>query len=101
MDYPLEEELVDDHTMNAPRIHRGCVLELLYEKYLINLVPIPLSGTKIIMGMDWLTRNGDIIDCEHHLVRVQTPSTGELVIHCEATQRGSAFCSVARDRRYL
>ena len=67
----------------------------------MDLVPIPLRGNKVIVGMDWLSPNGAVIDCELQLVRVRTPSGGELVIQGERPQRGPAFCSAARARRYF
>ena len=33
------------------------------------------------MGMDWLSPNGEMIDCEHQIVRAWTPSRGKLVVH--------------------
>ena len=49
------------------------------KQYLNYLVPIPLRGKNVIIGMDWLSPNGEVIDCEHHMVSIQTPSGGELV----------------------
>lgn len=60
LDYPLEVDIVDDHIVSALRVHRNCILELFHQKYLVHLVPIPLRGTKIIMGMDWLIHNWDM-----------------------------------------
>ena len=51
--------------------------------------------------MDWLSPNGAVIDCEQQLVRVRTPSGGELVIQGEGPQHGPTFCSAARARRYF
>ena len=65
------------------------------------MVPIPLRGNRVIMGMDWLSPNGAVIDCELQLVRVHTPSGGELVIQGERPQRGPILCSAARARRYF
>lgn len=42
-----------------------------------------------------------MIDCERHLVRVQNPSGGELIIHVDGTQRVLNFCPAMRGRRYL
>ena len=61
-------------------MHRGCSLQLFDEQFSVDLVPIPLRGNKVIVGMDWLSPNGAMIDCEQQLVRVRTPSGGELVI---------------------
>ena len=42
LDYPLDVEIIDDSTVRSPSVHQGCVLELFCEKYLIDLVLIPL-----------------------------------------------------------
>ena len=44
LDYPLEVEIVDDCLVSASRVHRVCVLNMLSERYSIDLVPIPLQG---------------------------------------------------------
>ena len=67
LDYPLEVEIADDRTVSASRVHHGCVLNLFSERYSIDLVPIPLRGSKVIIGMDWLGPNGAMIDCERQL----------------------------------
>lgn len=42
LNYPLEMEIVNDRMASASRVHQGCVLEIFNEKYLIDLVLIPL-----------------------------------------------------------
>ena len=61
LDYPLEVEIAIDDTMSDLRAHRSCILELFYEKYLIYLVPIPFRGMKLIVGINWMSQNGDKI----------------------------------------
>lgn len=58
-------KIVDDPSVRVSRVHRGCVLELFSESYPIDLVPIPLSQSKVIVGMDLLSPNGAMIDCGH------------------------------------
>ena len=55
----------------------------------------------MIVGMDWLSRFGAMIDCEGQRVVVRTPSGGELVVYGEGTRLGSGFCSAARARQYI
>ncbi|XP_023772430.2 uncharacterized protein LOC111921072 [Lactuca sativa] len=74
LDSPLEDEIADDHTMSVARVYQGCVLNILGETFCIDLVPIPLRGLKVIVGMAWLGANRAMIDCERQLVRVRTPS---------------------------
>ena len=63
-DYPLDVEIEDDRTVWFARVHRGCRLQLFDEHFSMDLVPIPLRGNKVIMGMDWLSPTGAVIDYE-------------------------------------
>ena len=80
LDCPLDVEIADDRTVRVSKVHRGCTLPLFDEQFSVDLVPIPLQGNKVIVGMDWLSPNGPLIDCEQQLVRVRTPNGGGLVI---------------------
>lgn len=46
LDYPLKLEITDDRPMQVSRVHRGCVLELFGERYLVYLVHVPLRGAR-------------------------------------------------------
>ena len=76
-------------------------MEMFGERYLIDLVPIPLCGNKVIVGMDWLSPNGAVIVCELQMIRVRTQSGGELVVHAEDAHRKPVLSSAARARHYL
>ena len=101
LDYPLEVEIVDDRLVRVLWVDQGCTLDIFSESYLIDFVPIPLRESKVIMGMDWLSPDGMMIDFGLHLVRVRTPSRGDLVIHSEGAQRGPTLCSATWVGRYL
>ena len=101
LDYPLEVEIADDRSVRASTVFRDCVLRLFEERYLVDLVPILLRGNKVIIGMDWLSPNGAVIDRVQQLVRIRTPSGGELVVQGERPHQGPGLCSTVRARRYL
>ncbi|XP_052627606.1 uncharacterized protein LOC128134171 [Lactuca sativa] len=73
LDTPLEVEIADDRTVSAARVYQDCVLNVHGERFRVDLVPIPLRGLKVIIGMDWLGTNGAMINCERKIVRVRTP----------------------------
>ena len=60
---PIEVEIANDRSVRALDIFIDCVLRLYDERYLVDLVPIPLRGNKVIIVMDWLSPNGAVIDC--------------------------------------
>ena len=58
----------------------------------IDLVPIVMGDVCVIVGMDWLSRYGSLIDYERQLVTIRDPSGGVLTMYDEGTRTGSAFC---------
>ncbi|KAL7593210.1 hypothetical protein Lser_V15G34740 [Lactuca serriola] len=64
LDCPLDIDIADDRSVRVARVHRGCILQLFSEQYLVDLVLIPLSRNNVIVGMDWLRPNGVVIECE-------------------------------------
>ena len=77
---------------------QGCVIEIFGIEFLIDLVPIAMRDVCVIVGMDWLSRFGAMIDCERQLVTIRDPSGGVLTIYDEGTRSGLAFCFAARVR---
>ena len=63
-------ETTYDRMVRVTRVHQDCTLQLFSERHLVDLVPIPLCGNKVIVGMDWLSPNGAVIDCEQQLVQI-------------------------------
>ena len=61
LDCPLDVEIADDRTILVVRVHPGCTLKLFSEKHLVDLVPIPLRGNKVIVSMGLLSLNGAFV----------------------------------------
>lgn len=75
----------NDHYFTTYRYDQGGVGRRNQEGicFLVDLLPISLGWVRIIFGMDWLSPFGDMIDCEYQLLRLQTPSGVEPIIHGE------------------
>jgi len=41
-----------------------CVIEVAGHKFKVNLICLPLEGLDVILGMDWLSDNHVLIDCD-------------------------------------
>ena len=80
LDCPLEVEIADDRSVRASEVYKDSVLRMYDERYLVDLVPIPLRGNKVIINIDWLSTNGAVIDCAQQFVRFRTLSGRKLVI---------------------
>lgn len=64
LSWPLRISIANDHAVSATDIYRCCVLRIVIFGYPIDLIPIAMEDVFAIMGMEWLSRFGDLIDCE-------------------------------------
>ncbi|GKF23106.1 putative reverse transcriptase domain-containing protein, partial [Tanacetum coccineum] len=48
-------------------IIRGCTLNFMNHPFNIDLMPVPLSGFDVIIGMDWLTKYHGVIICDEKI----------------------------------
>lgn len=67
---PLRVSIADEMAVYATEVIRGCVLEIFGVEFLIDLVPIAMGDVCVIVGMDWLSKFGAVIDCERQLVTI-------------------------------
>ena len=88
--------IANEHKIYASSVYQGCVLEIFGVSFPIDLIQIPMGDVCVIMGMEWLSRFGAMIDCEGQREVVRTPSRGEMVNYDKGTRLGSGFCSAAR-----
>ncbi len=66
-----------------------------------DLVVIPIRELDVVLGMDWLTNDHAVIDCEKHQVRLHEPGFPEHVyLACKSTFF-STFIFASRARRLL
>ena len=74
LECPLQVSIANEHGFSASSVYRGCELEIFGVSFPIDLIPIPMGDVCVIVGMDWLSRFGAMIDCEGQRVVVRTPS---------------------------
>ena len=61
---PLRVSIADERVIYATEVIRGCVFEIFGVEFPTDLVPIAMGDVCVIVGMDWLSRFGTVIDCE-------------------------------------
>ncbi|CAH1431740.1 unnamed protein product [Lactuca virosa] len=81
LECPLRVSIANEHRVSASSVYRGCELEIFGVSFPIYLILIPMGEVCVIVGIDWLSRFGAMIDCEG--------------------QVGSRFCSAARVRQCI
>ncbi|GKA97962.1 retrotransposable element Tf2 [Tanacetum coccineum] len=76
-------------------------IEIDNEKFLVDLIPMPMGEINVVIGMDWICKNEAIISCQNKLIRVKTPSGGETFIYGERRKISLAICTYARAKKHL
>ncbi|XP_024026718.1 uncharacterized protein LOC112093117 [Morus notabilis] len=56
---------------------RSCVITIGSEKLKADLIILPMNQFDVVLGMDWLSRYGVIVDCHRMRVTLTTDSEGE------------------------
>ena len=59
---PLRVSIADERAVYATELIRVCVLEIFGVEFPIHLVPNAMGDVCVIIGMDWLSRFGAVID---------------------------------------
>ena len=57
-------------------VNAGCrnlTVEIGTYKFPTHLVVLPSQGIDVILGMDWMTANGGVIDCVNRSITLTTP----------------------------
>jgi len=70
-----------------------CRIEVEGRQYRVNLICLPLEGLDVILGMDWLSANHILIDCNEKKVLFPSPEGEEVLLSSrqvdQAIQEGS------------
>ena len=67
----------------------------------IDLVSMAMGDACVIVGIDWLSRFGVVIDYELQIVTIRNPSRGVLSVYGKGTRSGSLIFSAVRVRQSL
>jgi len=57
-----------------------CLIEVEGRKYRVNLICLPLEGLDVILGMDWLSINRILIDCNEKKVLFPSPEDETMLL---------------------
>ncbi|KAJ9552628.1 LOW QUALITY PROTEIN: hypothetical protein OSB04_016673 [Centaurea solstitialis] len=93
----LLERAVEKYRL-CKHVYRNSVIQIFGVKFRIDLIPIPLREINVVVGVDWLSRNGGHIDCENK--RVSEPK-GELPIPSERRKKLPKLCTLAKARKHV
>ncbi|KAJ9557738.1 hypothetical protein OSB04_012352 [Centaurea solstitialis] len=101
LDSPLAIDVAAEEVQVVEHVHRGCSIDIFGVRFSIDLIPIPMNGVDVVVGIDWMFPNRATTDVAGQLVRIQNPSGGELVVYGKGRRVSTSFCSIAKARKYI
>ncbi|KAJ9558196.1 hypothetical protein OSB04_012810 [Centaurea solstitialis] len=81
LDRPLAIDVAVEEVRIVEHVYRGCSIHIFGVQFSINLIPIPMNGIDVVVGIDWMCPNWAMTDVAGQLVRIQNPSGGELIVY--------------------
>ncbi|XP_076935029.1 uncharacterized protein LOC143601523 [Bidens hawaiensis] len=83
LDTKYSIELADGKLTETSEFVRNCTIVLANLKFNIDILPVELGSFDIVVGMDWLSKNGAEIICSEKLVRLPIQYGESLAIQCD------------------
>ncbi|KAK9077569.1 hypothetical protein SSX86_005906 [Deinandra increscens subsp. villosa] len=97
---PLEVEIANDKSILVFDVCRGCKISINNEEYLIDLIPMAMREFKVVVGMDWLSRNHAKVICDRKAIEISSPMGNKVTIHGEK-QNVPIICSMMEARKLM
>ncbi|KAJ9556692.1 hypothetical protein OSB04_011306 [Centaurea solstitialis] len=101
LDRPVKIDVAAEEVHVVERVYRGCTIDIFGVQFSINLIPVPMNGIDVVVGIDWMFSNRATTDVAGQLVRIQNPSGGELIVYGKGRRVSTLFCSVAKAQKYF
>ena len=87
--FPLIEPLAYDmhvasplgHSVRVNRVCKNCSLMVHDKEFLVDLIALHFHEFDLILGMDWLSKHRDIVDCDKKAVVLKCSDLSEVTIH--------------------
>ncbi|KAJ9552821.1 LOW QUALITY PROTEIN: hypothetical protein OSB04_016866 [Centaurea solstitialis] len=101
LDRPVKIDVAAEEVHVVERVFRGCTIDIFGVQFSINLIPVPMNGIDVVVGIDWMFPNRATTDVAGQLVRIQNLSGGELIVYGKGRRVSTLFCSVAKAHKYF
>ncbi|KAJ9542165.1 LOW QUALITY PROTEIN: hypothetical protein OSB04_028671 [Centaurea solstitialis] len=101
LDRPVTIDVAAEEVHVVELVYRGCTIDIFGVQFSINLIPVPMNGIDVVVGIDWMFPNRATTEVAGQLVRIQNPSGGELIVYGKGRRVSTLFCSVAKARKYF
>ena len=69
------------HNVNVNRVYKNFPIIIHDREFSTDLIALPFREFDLILGMDWLSKHRDIIDCDKKIVVLRCSDQSEVIVH--------------------
>ncbi|KAK9079891.1 hypothetical protein SSX86_001564 [Deinandra increscens subsp. villosa] len=95
-----EVEIANDKSILVFDVCRGCKISIDDEEYLIDLIPMAMREFKVVVGMDWLSRNHAKVICDRKAIEISSSKGSKVTIYGEK-QNIPILCSMMEAKKLM
>ena len=90
------------HNVRVNRVYKNCPLTVHDREFLTDLIALPFHEFDLILGMDWLSKHRDIVDCDKKTILLKCSNMSKVtIIHAILVEAVSKAISAMQARRFL
>ena len=98
---PCNVEIASGQEVKVDTTLKDCYLKIREQVIPLELLPMKLGGFDIVLGMDWLSKNGAHINCVQKSLEITLPDGQKAEIQGEPSHNPSKIISMIRANKYL
>ncbi|XP_075483700.1 uncharacterized protein LOC142523856 [Primulina tabacum] len=84
---PLRVATPASKIIETHKVYRNCQICISKQIFEAELIQLNMIEFDIILGMDWLSKNHAIVDCQKKDIGLQTPTKEEIIYHGKSKER--------------
>nr|XP_043615853.1 uncharacterized protein LOC122587752 [Erigeron canadensis] len=101
LDKPIEVEIVNGRTSMVRDGFFDCSVEIEGRSFSIDLLPTTAASFDIVVGMDWMSKNGAVTLCSKKIVRITTPDGSVVSVYGDKEKGSVKIISLVKALRCI
>ena len=89
------------HKVNVNRVYKNCPIIIHYREFSVDLIALPFHEFDLILGMGWLSKHHNIIDCDKKTVVHRCCGQSEVIVYGVRSGPMSNVISAMQAQRLL
>ena len=89
------------HNVSVNSIYRNCPIVIQTREFLADLITLPFCEFDLIIGMDWLSKHRDIVDCGQKMVVLKCFDQTEVIVQGIGSSVMSNVISTMQAMRFM